>query len=357
MSERSPATHSLLRVDLDALARNYAFFRDTCPEAETGAAVKANAYGLGLAPVCRRLSAEGCRTFFVAHTMEGVELRAVLGSQARIYVLHGPDPHDIEEYAAHGLRPVLNTPQQVSLWKSRGRGAACALHFDTGILRLGLDPQSAEVLANMSGVDMVMSHLACASDPEQSLNSQQRTIFADICTCFPHTPQSLCGSAACLLGTEYHHDLTRPGIGLYGGNPMDIGGPDLAPVVELLAPVLDVKDVQPGESIGYGATFTANRAMKVAVLAYGYADGLMRAAHAGGNGWFDGQQTPLVGRVSMDLSVVDISECDRQPEPGDFVRFMGPDLDNLARASGTVSYEILTSIGPRVAREYLGDGA
>lgn len=357
MADISPETQSILRVDLDALARNYAFFRDTCNDAETGAAVKANAYGLGMEPVCRRLHEEGCRTFFVAHAAEGVELNTMFGSDVVTYVLHGPVPHDAALYAGQGLRPVLNSPEQVAIWKRHGHGAPCALHFDTGILRLGLDPELADELPHWSAVQLVMSHMACASDPAQPLNVQQLEAFSDLCTLFPDTTKSLAGSAACLLGPEYHFDLVRPGIGLYGGNPMDRDGPELAPVAEIFAPVLDIKDVTPGESIGYGATFTANRAMKVAVLAYGYADGLLRAAQAGGNGWFEGQKTPLLGRVSMDLSVVDISDCKYPPKVGDHIRFMGDDLDGLAQACNTLPYELLTSIGPRVVREYTGDGA
>lgn len=355
MAHLSPETLSALRVNLDSLARNYAFFRETCSNAETGAAVKANAYGLGLEPVCRRLFEEGCRTFFVAHTVEGAELRAMFKQDVSIYVLHGPVPHDVTLYSDHDLYPVLNTPEQVMLWERHGHGRPCALHFDTGILRLGLDPENTENLTKLPNVYLAMSHLACASDPSQQLNTRQLDVFNQICTHFPTAKKSLAGSAACLLGTKYHFDLVRPGIGLYGGNPMDIGGPQLASVAELLAPVLDVKDVKPGESIGYGATFTANRAMKVAVLAYGYADGLLRAAHESGSGWFEGQRTPLVGRVSMDLSVVDISNCQTMPKVGDSIHFLGTDLDDLAQACGTISYEVLTSIGSRVVREYVGD--
>jgi len=344
-----------LHVDLDALVQNYHSFAKYSGDAQTGAAVKANAYGLGVAAVAPTLHDAGCNSFFVAHLGEGVQLRQLIGINPEIYILHGPDPNNTDEFLHYDLRPVLNTKQQISLWKQNGKSKPAALHVDTGMNRLGIPfRQAASIKANDLNLSLVMSHLSCASAPEHPLNTEQLNRFTEVCRLFPSTPASLSNSAGVLLGPQFHFDLTRPGIGLYGANPLDYGQKltKLAPVTTLLAPVLQVNSVATGQSIGYGATFCAPRAMKIATIGYGYADGILRAASPGANGWIAGQAVPLLGRISMDLMAVDISAIEDPVKSGDKVTFFGTDLDAFANNCNTIAYEILTGIGPRVKRIY-----
>jgi alanine racemase len=362
-----PVARARLTVDLNALAANYALFRDMADGAEVAPVVKADAYGLGAGPVARRLWAEGARSFFVARLEEGEALRAALGPDrpGAIYVFDGAPTASGPRLAASGLIPILNSPAQVEVYSafSRGHGGAlpCALQLDTGMNRLGLRVEELEALAQspdrLQGLDirMVMSHLACADQEEQPMNARQAGRFRRARALFPGARASLANSAGVFLGPDYLHDMVRPGIGLYGGGPLGKAHRSIAPVATLEAPILDVRAVAAGETVGYGADFAADRAYRVAVVAAGYADGLPRASWKTGRAWFAGAFRPLLGRVSMDLLAIDVTDCD-DARPGAMVELLGPHvlLDDAAEAAGTVSYEILTGLGGRAARLYVG---
>lgn len=354
----------VIEVDLDALARNYCLFQEKSAPAECAAAVKADAYGLGAAAVSERLWREGCRSFFVATLDEAIELRAVL-SEAVIYVLDGlmPGQHSVLE--ASGLIPVLNDLGQVDLWQRYCRAQETALpaviQIDTGMNRLGLSVDEAIGLTDdrrsLSGIGLhgIMSHLACASDRAHPLNEQQRMDFAATKGLFPGVRASLANSAGVLLGANYHFDMVRVGIGLYGGMPLIAGNPEIEPVVRVRARILQERTVNPPATIGYNATFSVKEQARLITVAAGYADGFSTSMSNFGSVAIDGQLAPVVGRVSMDLITVDVSKIEPEAtRPGGFVDLIGPGqtLDEFARRAGLISYEILTSLGRRFERRY-----
>lgn len=355
-----------LTIDLGALAANYAVLLAQAGEAEVAPVVKADAYGLGAGPVVCRLWAEGARSFFVARVREGVELRRVLGPErpATIYVLDGCPDGAGPRLAAAGLTPTLSSLEQIATWareaSAQRRSLACAIHVDTGMNRLGLRPEEAEAVVSardrLGGleVELLVTHLACAELPDHPLNALQLDRFARLRAVFPGVRASLANSAASFRGEPFRAELIRPGISLYGGGPF--GRPDarLATVATLHAPVLQVRSVRPGESIGYDAAFTAQSSLKVAVIAAGYADGVLRSAQPRGYGWLHGAPRPFLGRISMDLIALDVSGCDARP--GDPVELLGPNvpLDDVAERSGTIAYEVLTRLAPRLSRTYVG---
>ncbi|PHR62410.1 MAG: alanine racemase [Robiginitomaculum sp.] len=349
-----------LHVDLDALLENFRWFERQAPNSAISCALKANAYGLGIKKVAPALQAAGCDIFFVAHICEGEELREILGKNPIIYVLHGLLTHEAETLLNHDLRPVLNTHQQMDVWRKQGKGQPAALHIDTGINRLGIAFDELETI-NSSDLNLclIMSHLACAAEPAHPLNAQQLQRFTKVIQHFPGIAASFCNSAGTLLGSEYQFDLARIGIGLFGTLALEaeLGTPTMTPVARLLAPIVQLKTLHKGQQVGYGATFEADRTMQVAVLAYGYADGLPRTIGPDTKGWFKGASVPLLGRVSMDLIVVDLSQLDQQPQVGEHIEFMGHDLEPFADSCGAEPYEILTSISPRVQRIYQGEAA
>ena len=351
---------SLLTLDLDALASNHAVLGAQAGGAEVAPAVKADGYGLGAGLVAGRLWDEGAKSFYVARLSEGLALRRALGDRAAtIYLLDGVTPGSAPAIEAARLTPVLNSLPQVEAWNShaRGRTLEAALHIDTGMNRLGLRPEEAVVLTGAMDrlkhvhIGLVISHLACASEPDHPLNARQLARFTEAAALFPDARRSLANSGGIFLGDAYRFDQVRPGISLYGGGPRDVPDARIKAVATLEAPVLQVRVVPRGESIGYGATFTAVETTRVAILAVGYADGLPRAAHPRGAVWFDGARRPLLGRVSMDLVAVDITGCDAA-RPGALMQVIGPDLpvDEAAAAAGTTAYELLTRIAPRARR-------
>lgn len=355
---------SRLTLDLDALASNHAVLRAAAGGAEVAPAVKADGYGLGAALVAGRLWDEGARRFYVARLSEGLALRRALGDRAAtIYLLDGVTPGSAPAIEAAGLTPVLNSLPQVEAWNShaRGRTLDAALHIDTGMNRLGLRPEEAVVLTGamdrLKHVDigLVISHLACASEPDHPLNARQLARFVEAAAMFPNARRSLANSGGIFLGGDYLFDQVRPGISLYGGGPLDAPDARLKAVATLEAPILQTRVVPRGESIGYGATFTAPETTRVAILAVGYADGVPRAAHPRGAVWFDGARRPMLGRVSMDLIAVDVTDCDAA-RPGAMMQVIGPDLpvDEAAAAAGTTAYELLTRIAPRARRVVQG---
>jgi alanine racemase len=342
----SPA---VLSVDLSALARNFHTL-----QALTGApvhpVVKADGYGLGANACATRLMAEGARTFFVARAAEGAALRTTLGSEAVIYVLDGCHDDAAAQLKAADLRPVLNQPRQLRAWREAG-GGACGLQIDTGMNRLGFRPEDAPEA--FDDLTLVMSHLACADEPGQPMNRRQRDAFAAAAERYPGVIRSFANSGGCFLGRDYAFDAVRPGICLYGGGPE--GRPDarITAVATLSAEVLQVRDVPAGESIGYSRGFVAEGPVRVATVAAGYADGLLRAYSPRGAAWAAGETRPLLGRVSMDVCAVDVTGLD--VAVGDSVELFGANrlLDDAAAAAGTISYELLTSITARAPRRYV----
>lgn len=342
----SPA---VLSVDLSALARNFHTL-----QALTGTpvhpVVKADSYGLGANACATRLMAEGARTFFVARAAEGAALRTTLGSEAVIYVLDGCHDGAAPQLKAADLRPVLNQPRQLRAWREAG-GGGCGLQIDTGMNRLGFRPEDAPEA--FDDLTLVMSHLACADEPGQPMNRRQRDAFAAAAERYPGVTRSFANSGGCFLGRDYAFDAVRPGICLYGGGPE--GRPDarIAAVATLSAEVLQVRDVPAGESIGYSRGFVAEGPVRVATVAAGYADGLLRAYSPRGAAWAGGETRPLLGRVSMDVCAVDVTGLD--VAVGDSVELFGANrlLDDAAAAAGTISYELLTSITARAPRRYV----
>ncbi len=359
-----------LYVDLDALAANYRLIVGLAGGAQTAPVVKADAYGAGLAPVARRLWAEGARAFFVSRVSEGVALRKALGPgrPATVWVFDGCPPGAAAALAKAELTPVLNSFTQIDDWGlhalSIGRRLSAALHIDTGMNRLGLRPEEARALAVAPDrlrpleLELLVSHLACGVQADHPMNALQLDRFIDICALYPGVPRSLAASGGVFLGPDYHLDQVRPGISLYGGGPFASPDPRLTCVATLQAPILQVRQISPGETIGYGADFTATQALRIAIVAAGYADGVLRSSSPGAYGSLDGQACSLVGRISMDLIALDVSACPNA-QPGAAIELIGRHvpLDDVARRAGTISYEVLTRIGARVARLYSGDVA
>lgn len=376
------AAGGLLLIDLDALAHNYHVIARQTPGAATAAIVKANAYGLGVGPVSRRLWAEGCRHFFVAEAAEGRELRAVL-PEAAIYVLNGLFPDAAPFYSAHDLRPCLGSLAEISDWASEakrvGRVLPAALHFDTGLTRLGIPQSEVERIASEADllkdidVTLVMSHLACADEPDHPMNERQRLAFealrAQLPAALRATPASLANSGGAFLGAGYQYDLVRPGIGLYGGNPFSDRANPFKPVMTAQARILQVRDAHEGDGVGYGASYRVAGRQRLAILSVGYADGYFRSlsrpalpangASPGGGVVIGGYFAPVAGRISMDMLTIDVTHV---PEDiirrGDLAELIGPNinLDDVGLRAGTIGYEILTSLGHRYMRLYQSGG-
>lgn len=352
-----------LLVDLAAIVANWQQLARCGRPAETAAVVKADAYGLGMAQVAPALARAGCRTFFVARLEEGIGLRARL-PEARIFVLDGVGPGEAETFRAERLVPVLNHVGQIDRWREEARRAGepleAALHVDTGMTRLGLLPEDALALAaaDLEGIRLVllMSHMACADEPEHPLNQQQLQLFRALRARFAEVPASLAASSSIFLGSDFHFDLLRPGVALYGVNPTPHAPNPMRPVVELRAPVLQLYELREPRSVGYGATRRLQPGTRVATVAAGYADGILRAASNQATARFDGYELPLIGRVSMDLICVDVSAvpAGRLSEGSELALISGPDgVDRLAAAAGTIGYELLTRLGSRLERVYL----
>lgn len=359
-------------VRLDAVAANWRTAGRLARPARAAAVVKADAYGLGMEKVAGVLAAAGCEHFFVARLEEGVTLRRHL-PQARIFVLDGICSGEVPAFVAHHLIPVLNSLADIAVWSA---GAAelrqmldAVLHIDTGINRLGLPAGELAVLVGerekrLRGIHpvLVMSHLACSDDPAHAMNQVQLQRFRAALAQLPPAPASLAATAGILLGKDYHFDLVRPGIGLYGVNPQKqelqgLGRDPFRMAVVVSARVLQVKRIDKGECVGYGATFRARQPTMIATVAMGHADGIARAA--AGRGWaaFRGRRAPYVGRVSMDLITVDVSDLDEMPQPGDAMEIVGDTatLRDAAQAAGTTEYEVLTSLSRRLPRCYTDD--
>jgi alanine racemase len=350
-----PAT---LRVDLDALARNYRLLRERAKPGECAAVVKADAYGLGVERVARRLLREGCRRFFVATLAEARELRA-LAPDAEIGVFEGALASTADSLVELEARPVLNTIEQIERWRGKGRAL---LHLDTGMNRLGLRAADVAALAQRKDLldaltlDFVMTHLACADEPDHPLNAEQLARFEQLCGLLPRARTSIGNSAGTLIDAAHRGDLARPGIALYGGNPFCDRSNPMEAVVTLTAPILQLHSVAAPEPVGYGATYVANPPARIAVVGIGYADGYPRNLGNNGTAAVQGRRVPVVGRVSMDLISIDVAAlAGGAVAAGDAVELIGPTIgvDEVAAAAGTISYEILTGMGRRLVREYV----
>ena len=349
------------RIHLPNIVANWRTVRDAGGNSVCAAVVKADAYGHGLGPVSQALHDAGCDHFFVAHAFEGEAVRSQLGSHATIYVLNGPDPYEEPLYRANALTPVINSDHQFQLlvsWLQTGGKLrdGYALHFDTGMNRLGLPAGDAsEIAAATADIPpaMIMSHLACSDDKANAMNGFQLAQFHTIAEHFPGIPTSLCNSDGVWIGPAFQHDLLRPGIALYGGgNPP--AETELHPGMTLEAPLIQVKSVQAGETVGYGATHRFKTAARIAIAAIGYGDGFPRSASNRGYATIEGQRCPIVGRVSMDLVTIDVSAATKLARPGVFAQFIGPDvpLEEQASLAGTIGYELTTGLTPRVTRIY-----
>ena len=358
-----------LTVDLGALANNYLKLKAAAAGAECAAAVKGDAYGCGAAEVTSTLAAAGCSVFFVAQLSEAAAIRSTLG-QAAIYVLNGLPPGAAAAFEAIDARPVLGNLEEIEEWaafcRSRGARLKAALHVDTGINRLGLTAADVDRLtqapAPLSDFDctLVMSHLACADEPANPMNAEQIARFDALRARLPAVPASLANSGGTLNGSAFHYDLVRPGVALYGGNPL-AGAPNpMAPVVTLEARVMQVREVDAGATVGYGATWTAERRSRIALVPVGYYDGYFRAlsttnAAGGAKVWIGGSFAPVVGRVSMDMITVDVTDIAAEGvRRGTTVELIGRHIsvDDVAQWAGTIPYEVLTSLGARYARVY-----
>ena len=370
-------TGAVLTIDLGALAANWRLLRDAAGSAECGAAVKADAYGIGAAQAARTLHAAGCRTFFVAHLAEGRIVRTA-APDAVVYVLNGLLPGSAPLYRDGDLRPVLGSRDELAEWaafcRSEGTRRPAAIHVDTGMNRLGLRPREVAWLAQSGLLDeftpaLLMTHLVAAEEPGAAINAAQIARFAEARAMLPDLPASFCNSSGIFLAGAPKAELVRPGYALYGGNPVPGRPNPMRPVVRLEAPIVQLREVDRGETVGYGSSWTARGPRRIATLSIGYADGYPRAASladgaadgTGGAAIVAGHLCPFAGRVSMDLIGIDVSAVPPDAVArGDLVTLIGEalDLDEVARRAGTNGYEILTRLGHRFERRYLGpDGA
>jgi alanine racemase len=355
-----------LTIDLGALAANWRALASLVGDGvATAGVVKGDGYGTGLEAAAAALAEAGCHTFFVALPEEGVRLRAAV-RDAAIYVLDGLLPGGAPAYVAADLRPALGSFAEIEEWaavKQAGAATGCAIHVDTGMNRLGLTPGEARALSEQRGLlralapSLLMSHLAVADTPEHPMNRKQLAGFRAVRSLLPNMPASLANSAGIRLGADYHFDLVRPGISLYGGEAGTRAHP-LSTVVTLEAQVLQVREAKSGETVGYGAGETLNRPSRIAILGIGYADGYHRAAGSaagdpGARAFLHGRNAPLVGRVSMDLIAVDVTDIPAV-QRGDWVELFGPhvSVDEVADLAGTIGYELLTGLGRRLERRY-----
>ncbi|MBV9859761.1 MAG: alanine racemase [Alphaproteobacteria bacterium] len=353
---------TVLDIDLAAIVENWRSLASRVRPAQCAAVVKADAYGLGAAPVALALARAGCALFFVATAEEGIALRAALPEASEIAVLNGPPRGCAAEVAEHRLIPVLNDPGQIAEWAELGAergGFPAMLHIDTGMARLGLsERQLAELEVAATAPPCwraVLSHLGCADTPAHPLNRVQHARFTAALTRYRGVSASFAASSGIFLGPDFHFDLVRPGAALYGVNPQPSGPNPMRPVVRLRARILQTRCVDSGESVGYGAAHSVTEPTRIATVAIGYADGWLRSLSQRGCGFIGGARVPLIGRVSMDLTVFDVSAIDPAvARPGEFIELLGPGygVDEAARDAGTIGYEMLTALGRRHHRIY-----
>lgn len=358
----------VLTVDLDAIIANWRKLEKTAVPAECAAVIKADAYGCGAEQVSRALSQAGCKTFFVATIEEARKVRAAV-PEPTIYVLGGYFQNTGEHYAKINCRPVIGDLNELAEWdvfcRRTGWNGGAAIHIDTGMNRLGLTLSEAQAIiprinAGDHGITLVMSHLVAAEQLNSPVNARQLAAFRAIASEFSGVPAALANSSGIFLGPDAHHDLVRPGAALYGVNPTPDHLNPMRPVVTLEGRVVQVREAEAGETVGYNATRTLRRPSRLAIVSIGYADGFPRAAGGtdlspGADAIVAGHRCPLAGRVSMDLMVVDVTDLpDDQPRRGDKVALLNEEIgvDEVGTAAGTIGYEVLTRLGARYARVY-----
>lgn len=368
MSNDYAAPLSTLDVHLDAVARNWLYLRKMLAAgADCAGVVKADAYGLGAVQVSRALFDQGCRHFFVAHYGEALAVAAALEGRSTtatadlpsVYVLNGPRGAPARDFLQQRFIPVLNSMDDIDYWAQHAPGQPAVVHIDTGMNRFGLDPaQAGEALAQkLKAIDVryVMSHLACADESNNEMNARQLADFRCALQALGRTYRlSFANSGGIFLGPDYHFDLVRPGCALYGINPTDRPNP-MRGVVTLRARITQLRDVPAGATLGYGAACRAVNALKCATVSVGYADGYLRSLTGGGHVFVHGVKCPVLGRVSMDSIIVDVTAVP-QVSAGDMAEIIGENqtVDDVAAQAGTIGYEILTSLGPRYKRTYIG---
>jgi alanine racemase len=354
---------AILTIDLGAVRENYRLLRDRLDGAECAAVVKADGYGLGAAEVASALLKDGCKVFFVAQAAEGISLRQALGGGPDIYVLNGIHPGAEDDCADAGLIAVANSAAQLAAWQSvarrRRQRLPVAVQVDSGMSRLGMPLAEVESIGRgaLDGLDLklVMSHLACADEPGSPANEAQRRAFETLRRKLPDAPASLANSSGIFLGGAFHYELARPGVALYGVNPTPWQDNPMRQAVQLDAKIIQTRDLGPDIGVGYGHSFRTTGPLRLATIALGYADGWPRRAAAAA--WHGGKRLPFAGRVSMDSIILDVSALDPEElRPGDLVELIGDrqTVDDIARLSGTIGYEILTGLGRRFHRRYEG---
>ncbi|TPK93616.1 MULTISPECIES: alanine racemase [unclassified Mesorhizobium] len=359
------AAGAILTIDLGAIRENYRRLKTRLNGVRCASVLKADGYGLGAAQVALALAKEGCDIFFVALLGEGIALRKAIGPGPDIFVLNGLPPGSEPEATAARLCPVINSAMQLKAWRETARGMGqslpAAIQVDSGMARLGMAPAEVEAMAAEAGafdgidIRLVMSHLARADEPQQAANEKQRQEFERLRKILPAAPASLANSSGIFLGLAYHYDLARPGAALYGVNPTPHDPNPMLPVIRLQAKVAQTRHVGAGAGIGYGHSHQADGPLRLATISLGYGDGWHRRAASAA--WFEGTRLPFIGRVSMDSIILDISAlpAGRLGE-GDLVELIGPaqSVDDAAGHAGTIGYEILTSLGARFHRRYVG---
>ncbi len=360
----------LLTVDLSALVANWKTLAKRAGRAQCAAVVKADAYGVGLEQAAQALAKAGCDTFFVATFDEALRLRTILPT-VTIYLLNGLNPGSAELVCGIDVRPVLGSMAEIEEWEAHadetGEEAPAAIHIDTGMNRHGISLADAEALAPRLVTEeitfkpaLVMSHLACADEPEHPLNRQQIDAFSTIIRKFPGIPASLCNSAGLLAFPDAHFDLVRPGVALYGGRALNASENPMQPVVKLQARIVTLREAKAGTTVGYGARLKLPRDSRLAIVSAGYADGIFRAAGSsdnkkGAEAIVAGTRCNIAGRVSMDLLAVDVTDVPAaNVKRGDLVTLLGDGIsvDDLADHARTIGYEVLTSLGRRWKRIY-----
>ncbi len=358
-----------LTVDLGALMKNWQALDKVSAGALTAAVVKADGYGTGINAASKAFYSAGARFFFVATPDEALAVRAAL-PDAHIFVLDGLFPGSAPLFVGERLMPVINSLPMLEEWLvaclGRNEALPAALHFDTGMNRLGFRLGETSIVKRMCdevgySPQMIMSHLACADQPQHEKNRTQLALFASVVAQFPGIPASLANSAGTMTSREMHFQMVRPGIALYGGRAVSGRRNPMVPAVTLEAPILQIRDAKTGESVGYGATYTLTRDSRLGIIGIGYADGFLRSLsatnqHAGGRAYIRGQLLPVVGRVSMDMAIIDLTDLQNDiPLPGEMAEVLGPhvSIDDQADPAGTIGYEILTSLKGRYSRAYV----
>ncbi len=359
-----------LTIDLAALQANYRMLRDRAKPAETAAVVKANAYGVDVIPITQALYAAGCRTFFTAYADESAELRKAR-PDVTVAPFHGVVEQEYTDAAALGIMPVLNSLGDIESWakfaKRQNKKMPAFIHLDTGMNRLGLTPDEQERLIaeqhRLDGIEIKawMSHFACSEEFDNPMTTVQRDKFKSLLARLPKAPASLCNSSGIFWGKDYVFDLARPGVAIYGVNPTPKQPNPMQPVIELKAPILQIRNVDTNMTVGYGATHRIARKGRIATLALGYADGYLRSLSSRGQVKIGSHLAPVAGRISMDLITVDVSDIpEHDVHVGALATIIGPHrpVDKVAEEAGTIGYEILTALGSRMQRRYLaGDAA